>query len=189
MPRLALVLCTLAACADHIDHPAEPPDAGSSPTGKVATSRGSDGTYTTTLDATSMTDWTYLDFETGMEADPATAWDLRVQRFHISTNGGVTGDGGVKVAPVETTFAAMTAAPSDGWISDAADANGDGIPDYAFDQGDGWYAYDEATHLLAPRSIVYAIQTDGGSSLKLAIDSYYDTAGTGGHFSFHWAPL
>lgn len=188
MTRFALAVFLLSACADNIDHPASP-DADVTPTGKVATSRGADGTYTTTIDSSSMTDWTYVDFETGMEADPAAAWDLRVQRFHISTNGGVSGSGGVQIAPVDATFAGMTAAPSDGWISDAADSNGDGMPEYAFDQGETWYAYDEATHVLTPRALVYAIRTDGGASLKLAIEGYYDMAGTGGHFTFHWAPL
>ncbi|MGH9885283.1 MAG: hypothetical protein ACREBE_07130, partial [bacterium] len=49
-----------AGCSDPIGSArpdaGEPPDAP--PTGKVQTSRGSDGTYTTIVDATSMTDWT-----------------------------------------------------------------------------------------------------------------------------------
>ncbi len=186
------------ACADKIAH--EHPDAAvagdsgavdaAPPAGKVRTTRGADGTYTTIVDSTSMTDWTYADFETGMEAPTTAAWDLRFQRFHISTNGGVSGSGGVEVAPITgTTFAAVTAAPSTGYLRDAADGNGDGMPDYAFEQGDGWYDYDPATHVLAPKPTVWVLKTDGGSTLKLEILKYYDLAGTAGWFTFHWGPL
>jgi hypothetical protein len=184
-------LCAVPACADKIDPElvdATPADA--LPTGKVETTRGSDGTYTTVIDSTSMTAWTYADFETGKEVEATAAWDLRFQRFHVSTNGGVSGTGGVQVAAVTgTTFAAVSAAPATGYLSDIADANGDQIPDYAFDQGDSWYAYDDQSHLLTPRPLVWVVKTAGGSTLKLEILKYYDTAGTSGWFSLHWGPL
>lgn len=193
-PHLALAaiaaLGALASgCADKIDHSS--PDAGAPQTGKVATTRNSgDGTYTTVIDATSMTDWTYADFETGREAQTSDPWDLRFQRFHVSTNGGINGSGGVMVAPVTgTTFAALTAAPATGYVADAADGNGDGMPDYALEQGDGWYAYDPNSHLLSPRPIVWVVKTAGGATLKLEITRYYDTAGTSGWFTLHWGPL
>lgn len=190
MIRTTLFLCSLwaAGCADKIGH--APPDAAA-PVGKVATARNaSDGTYTTLVDATSMTDWTYVDFETGAEVAETDPWDLRFQRFHISTNGGVSGSGGVSVAPVTSTaFAALAAAPATGFVSDAADTDGDGLPDYAFDQGDGWYDYDVATHILTPRSIVWVVKTDGGSTLKLELEKYYNDAGTSGWFTMHWGSL
>lgn len=165
-------------------------DAPVTPTGKVSTTRGSDGTYTTVVDATSETGWTIADFETGMEVATTDAWDLRFQRFHISTNGGVTGAGGVEVAPVTgMTFAAVTSAPSTGYLSDADDANGDMMPDYAFEQGDGWYDYDPTSHLLSPKPIVWVMKTNGGATLKLEILKYYDDAGTSGWFTLHWSPL
>jgi hypothetical protein len=180
------------ACADPIgsarpDAGELPPDA---PAGKVQTSRGSDGTYTTVVDATSMMDWAFADFETGGEVGSTGHWDLRFQRFHVSTNGGVTGGGEVAVAPLaDTTFAAVTAAPTTGFVSDAADGDGDMQPDYAFEQGDGWYDYNPDTHALSPRPVVWVVKTDGGAMLKLEIQKYYDAAGTSGWFTLHWGPL
>jgi hypothetical protein len=137
-----------------------------------------------------MTEWTYADFETGKAVTATDAWDLRFQRFHISTNGGVSGSGGVRVAPVTgTTFAALTAAPTTGFVADAADGNGDGVPDYAFDQGATWYSYNDASHVLTPLPIVWVVETDGGATLKLEIANYYDAAGTSGWFTLHWGPL
>lgn len=192
----ALLLCSLCAagCADKIDHAtpdAGPPDGSTGPASKVKTTRStSDGTYTTVVDSSSMTDWTYVDFETGAQVLDTDPWDLRFQRFHISTNGGISGAGGVSVAPVTgTAFAALTAAPAAGFISDTADADGDGLPDYAFDQGDTWYDYDVTTHILTPRPIVWVVETDGGATLKLELEKYYDDAGTSGWFTLHWGPL
>jgi hypothetical protein len=167
------------------------PDAGTTTEARITTTRGTDGTYTTVVDATSMSEWIHGDIDTGAEVDASGPWDLRFQRFHISTNGGASGSGGVMVAPVAgVTFAEMTAAPAEGWISDAPDgedANTD--PDYAFSQGDGWYDYDPTTHKLTPKPIVWAVKTGGGVTLKLEIVSYYDGAGTGGWLELHWAPL
>jgi len=189
VPSFSLALAHLATgCADDIAHAS--PDAGL-PAGKVATTRNAaDGTYTTVVDSTSMTDWIYADFETGGEVLATAPWDLRFQRFHISTNGGASGGGGVEVAAIAgASFAAVTAAPTSGFLADAADGNGDGMPDYAFEQGDGWYDYDPATHLLSPKPIVWAVKTDGGAMLKLEIVKYYDAAGTSGWFQLHWGPL
>jgi hypothetical protein len=191
-------LGAMAGCADSINNHAQPdaappaPDAGSDApaTGKVQTTRQTDATYTTLVDSTSTTAWTYADFETGAELPATGAWDLRFQRFHISTNGGVSGTGGVAIAAVTgMPFAAVTVAPTTGYISDTADSDGDGLPDYALDQGDGWYDYDSATHVLSPKPIVWVVKTDGGATLKLEISKYYDAAGTAGWFTLHWATL
>jgi hypothetical protein len=196
--RMILLAAAAAGCADPIGHerpdaaaPSMTDDAGMTmPIGKVSTTRAADGTYTTLVDSTSETAWTLADFETGMELSETEPWDLRFQRFHISTNGGVSGTGGVEVAPLTgMSFDAVTSAPSTGYISDTDDMNGDMLPDYAFDQGDGWYDYDPTTHVLTPKPIVWIVKTDGGSTLKLKIEKYYDGAGTSGWFTLHWSPL
>jgi len=204
MPRSAVLLsaalgalCSQPGCADRIGH-AQPdaalpaPDAGNRdalPAGKVQTTRGSDATYTTVVDATSYTEWIYADFETGVAVDASAAWDLRFQRFHISANGGVSGPGGVEVAAVPEAFADVTTAPTGGYLSDAGDADGDGMPDYAFDQGDSWYDYNDVTHALTPKAITWVMKTAGGATLKLEILTYYDIAGSPAWFTLHWAPL
>lgn len=173
----------------------EQPDAGSdtnvAPVGKFATTPGVDGTYTTVVDATSMTEWTYGDFEIGEETDETGPWDLRFQRFHISTNGGISGSGGVEVAPVAgMTFAQVTSPPGSGWISDAPDGDDANMdPDYAFEQGDGWYDYNPTSHALTPKPLVWVVKTTGGSMIKLQIEKYYSDAGTAGWFTLRWSPL
>jgi hypothetical protein len=190
MMRVAFVL--LAGCFQSIAP--DRPDAGegdAAPLGKYTTTRNPDGSYTTIIDSTSAEEWTYGDFETGAESTPDAAWDLRFQRFHISTNGGISGSGGVEIAPAPgVTFAQMTAAPSTGWIADAADGDDANMdPDYAFEQGDGWYDYNPMNHVLTPKPLVWAVRTNGGSTIKLEIAKYYDNAGTAGWFTVHWSPL
>lgn len=189
-----------AGCADSIrPDPSTRPDAslvdsaidGVSPAGVVTTKQWPDGTLTTLVDATSLEAWIYVDFETRAEVAMTGPWDLRFQRFHISANGGVTGTGGVEVVPIaDRTLAEVTALPDSGWITDAPDGDDGNLdPDYAFEQGDGWYSYDPQKHVLRPRSLVWVVKSNGGGTIKLAIERYYDPAGTPGWLAFHWAPL
>jgi hypothetical protein len=190
------LVIALAGCADSIrpDRPdAGAPADGTALTctaGNVCTARGGDGTSTTVVDATSETAWIYVDLETGAKVAEPDAWDLRFQRTHISANGGVSGTGGVEIAEVAgAAFAQVTTAPASGYVTDAADANGNGIPEYAFDQNGTWYDYNVTTHVLTPKPVVYVVKTDGGSTVKLEIQQYYDQAGTSGWLTFHWGPL
>jgi hypothetical protein len=189
MTRSLLLL--LAGCFQSIAP--DRPDGGvdAAPLGKYTTTRGSDGTYTTIIDATSSSEWTHGDFETGDEVATTGPWDLRFQRFHISTNGGVSGGGGVEVTPVPgLAFADVTSPPTSGWTSDAPDGDDANTePDYAFEQGDGWYDYNPMTHVVTPKPLVWVMRTDGGATIKLQITRYYDDAGTAGWFTLHWGTL
>jgi hypothetical protein len=191
---IALIAIAASGCFQSIA-PDKQPDGGvtvdsTKPTGPFGTARNSDGTYTTVVDSTSTEAWTHGDFETGMITDANGPWDLRFQRFHISTNGGVSGSGGVEVTPVAAPFAGVTTPPASGWLSDAADGNDTNMdPDYAFEQGDGWYDYDSTTHVLEPKPLVWIVKTNGGSTIKLEITAYYDDAGTAGWFTLHWSPM
>ena len=62
-------------------------------------------------------------------------------------------------------------------------------PDYAFEQGDGWYAYDVASHVLTPRPLVWVVRTGDATAVKVAIEDYYDDVGSSGVFTLRWAPL
>jgi hypothetical protein len=165
-----LVLLTLAACTDSIRPEAEP-DAGgdAAPAGPVSTVDHGDGTFTTRVDATSAETWTRVE-----------PWQLAAQRFHLDL------DDGVEVAPVPGTLASVTAAPAAGWLADRPDGDD---PDYAFERGDGWYAYDVQTHVLTPRPLVWVVRAGDGALIKLVIEDYYDDAGTSGVFTVHWSPL
>lgn len=193
-PLTPLTLLTaLTGCFETIAH--EAPDAAPEPDatlgGKYTTTRGNDGTYTTVVDSTSATEWTYGDFASGKETSATEPWDLRFQRFHISTNGGVSGAGGVEVVPVVgVPFAQVTSPPAMGWRSDAADGDDpDTDPEYAFEQDAGWYDYDPTTHVVTPKALVWIVKTRGGAMIKVQIEKYYDDAGTAGWLSLRWRPL
>jgi hypothetical protein len=183
---LAALGVGLAACAPSIE-PAVEVDAGA--TGPVVTVIGADGVATTRIDATDVERWTYLALATGTATTSHGPWDLAFRRFHIKTNGGVSGDRGVEVSARPGALATLDAPPVDGWTRDRADGDdADAEPDYAFNQGDGWYAYDVATHLLAPRPWVWALRVDA-TVWKLVIDDYYDAAGTSGVFTLRWQQI
>ena len=62
-----------SGCADKIDHaqPDAGPPADAAPAAKVSTTRNNaDGTYTTIVDSSSMTEWIYTDLESGKEPIP-----------------------------------------------------------------------------------------------------------------------
>ncbi|MEJ7596969.1 MAG: HmuY family protein [Kofleriaceae bacterium] len=191
MLRIAILLA-VPACFQGIGP--DLPDAGratdSGPLGKVTTTPASAGAFTTWIDSTSASEWTNLDLATGREGD-VTAWDLRFQRFHISTNGGVSGAAGVEIVPVpDLGFADVTSAPTAGWIADAPDGDDPNAdPDYAFEQGVGWYDYNPTTHVVTPKPLVWVVRTRAGTAIKLELLAYYDEAGTAGWFTVHWGPL
>ena len=183
MRRTLFTLITLAAvaCSDDLAPTPGDVDAGPPPSGThVTTVDNADGSHTTVVDATAMDAWIGLDLETGKESE---AWDLGFQRFQVRLNGGTSGDGGVELAALpDADFAAVTKAPTTGWITDTAEV-------LAFEANDGWYAYDPATHVLTPRAIVYVVRSAEGAYFKLAIEDYYDDAGTPAFMKLHWAAI
>lgn len=150
------------------------------------------GVMTLTVDATAADVWVYLGLTDGARltpADPAVdlTWQLALQRYNLAVNGGVSGAGGVEVAPVDgRDLDGLTAAPAEGWRTDLADADGDGAPEYAL--GD-WYDYDATTHVLTPADRIYALCDGSGACFKLSVEGYYDDAGTPAMVSLRFAPL
>ena len=186
-------LGALPGCAADLRPEAEVDAAGGDdggPTGPVSTVRNPDGTYTTRLDATVEDGWRRLDLDRGDEVGADLGWDLAGQRFHLMLNGGVSGDDGVEVAAIAGTLESVTTVPASGWITDAADGDDPNTdPDYALEQGDGWYDYNPQTHVLTPKPIVWVVRTGEDHVIKLTIESYYDNAGTAATFRLRWAPL
>jgi hypothetical protein len=171
-------------------------DGDDGPAQTVATEPLADGSFTTRVDASDSETWIYFSFISGDQVVPLDAlnaadWDLGFQRFHIISNGGASGSGGVAVATlVDRAFDEVVAAPGDGYVADQPDTDDDDtVVNSAFEEGDGWYDYDETTNRLSPRAYVYVIQTARGAHYKLSILDYYDSAGTSGHPSFTWAEL
>jgi hypothetical protein len=165
MMRVAPLL--LAGCFQSIA-PDVPDASPFEPTsGKFATSRRADGSFTTIVDASSETAPTLGDFETGTAALETDPWDLAFQRFRISPASGV------EIALVEAAFVDVAVAPASGWSTAPVD---------------DWYDYDSTTHVLTPRAVTYALRTPA-STLKLEIENYYDDAGNAGFFTLHWRSL
>ena len=194
LTQIALLFCALplAACGD--DLAIDSTQTERSPL--VATESNGAGESTTTIDASNAEAWVYFSFASGAEVtpvDPATSadWDLGFQRFHIISNGGVSGSGGAAVAAVvEQTFESVTSAPAEGYVADQPDSDDDdAVANSAFAENGGWYDYDGATNRLSPKPIVYVVRTSTGAHYKLEILDYYDAAGTSGHPSFVWMPL
>ncbi len=150
------------------------------------------GGQVSTVDSTDEELWVYFDFETGtqlqlQDPDMDTRWDVAFRRFHIASNGGVSGQGGVEVAVVEQPFDSVTTAPPDGWLEDAPDGDDDNEdPDYVMRD---WYDYNFMTHVLTPQDETYVVRTGDGNVFKVAIQDYYDDAGSSGHLTIAWAAL
>ncbi len=190
LPMMLLTLAT-AGCADDLRNDA--PDATTATDAAVSSSVVTvrEGSLArTTVDATRADAWTYLDLDTGAASSAdAAGWDLAFQRFKVKTNGGANGAGNVEVALLDgARFEDVTTAPTAGWTRDAA-SEGDAGTGLAFAQGGGWYAYDPASHQLAPRAVVYVVRSTAGRAYRLRFTGYYDSAGTAGFVRFEWAQL
>jgi hypothetical protein len=190
----ALAMLSLAlggGCAEDLKLDSED---GSTET--VATEPLDDGSFMTRINASDYEAWVFFSFVSGEQVIPldplsSTDWDLGFQRFHVISNGGASGSGGAAIAVLpEQTFDAVVSAPDDGYVPDQPDSDdSDTVVNSAFEEGDGWYAYDELTNRLSPRANVYVVQTARGASYKLAFLDYYDAAGSGGYPMFSWAEL
>ena len=192
---LATLLCPLACAADLDDELGgdgveEPAEGQVGPNASNGPREG--GGQLTTIDATADETWVYFDLETGTQVevdDPQTdlTWDLGFRRFHIATNSGVSGSAGSEIAIVEGSFDSVTTVPTDGFLVDEADGDDENPdPDYVFHE---WYDYNFMTHVLTPRAQTYVVVTGAGNAFKVALDHYYDDAGTSGHPRFAWAAL
>ncbi len=192
---LATLLCPLACAGDLDDElggdAVEPPAEGRVGPHTVSEPREGGGQQTT-IDASDEILWVYFDLETGTELeieDPAEdlRWDLAFRRFHIATNGGVSGRAGSEVALVPQPFDEVTGIPDTGFVVDEADGDDDNEdPDYAFRD---WYDYNFMTHVLTPQTQTYVVVTGAGNAFKVALEHYYDEAGTSGHPTVAWAAL
>jgi len=192
MHRVPLLLIPLA-CAPALDTD----DGGTVPTpsdaGQHVRHADEAGAVVTVIDASAEDTWVYLDLETKLEVTPgdprdSEAWDLGFQRFSIVTNGGVSGPGAMEGAILEgVSFDEVDRAPSEGWIEDAADGEDmDTSPDTVFFE---WYAYDFMTHVLTPHPLVFVVRSVEGNHFAIAIEDYYDDAGTSGFPTLRWKPI
>lgn len=186
----------------HDDHNSSNHDPGAQP-GKVQVTDLGSGVQRLVVDATDDAAWIEVDLALPGEAQ-SDGWDLRISRFRVRTNGGVSGDGGMEVAPlVGVGLAEVSKAPSDGYVTDAAKEGADPeTPDFVPDQDvlgafelensaseTGWYAYDPMNHVLSPADVTYAVRGRGGDYYALRFVDYYDAVGTPGFVTFDLTPI
>jgi hypothetical protein len=204
-PVALLALMAAAGCADDIRPGDDEPDAGSNPDpvdaappGKVTVTENGDGTSTLLVDATDLEAWIYLDlatFDVLEPEDPATStdWDLGLQRFHYSLNGGESGSGEGELVVVDgAALADVTLAPAEGWVTDAPDdeVDEDSLPEYAFETAEGgWFDYNPETHVLSAKQRVYVMRGGAGDLFAVQIQDYYDDAGSPAWLLFSVKPL
>ncbi len=184
----------LSACVEDLD-PGEPPVEDEDPTAEHFTFEDEGNGVTLTLvDATHEEDWVYLALAGSAEVRPdapetSTGWDLGFRRSDVKVNGGASGLGGVEVAILEgADFSALTQAPAEGWTTDQADSNGDGVPEYVFGGLQPWYDYDFSTHILSAADKVYVVKNVFGVYYKLQFVDYYHD-GISGMPSFRFAEI
>lgn len=153
-------------------------DTGTGDTDTEDTGNGADNGLTElAIDATDAEAWQYLELATGALVGEDDDWSLAFKRFDVKVNGGVSGDGGVEVAWVDAALSLDAQAPATGWVTDEADADEDGEPEYALAD---WYDYDVSTHTLSPAAGSCFVRGVDGVTYALAFRDYYDDAGTSG---------
>lgn len=193
---LSIALMCPLACAGDLDDEFGGDEVDDPPAGEVGPDIRSEsrdgGGQVTVVDATDAEAWVYFDLETGTQlelADPGedVDWDLAFRRFNIATNCGISGIAGTEVAIVEADFDSVVEVPEDGFFEDAPDGDDDNEdPDYVFAD---WYDYNFMTHVLTPKAQTYVVVTGAGNAFKVALQAYYDDAGTSGFPAFAWDAL
>ena len=166
--RLALLTVFLSGCASIVPTPAPP---RATAVVRDLDARGGGGHFAF---------YSLRDDRLVPVADSATTeWDLAFRSTTILVNGGASGPGagGAVVLP-DTTFDAVTAAPTnEAFVQDRGLENEEtAIPGGA---GNGWYAYDFTTGIVAPRPAVLAVRTADGRFAKVEVLSYYQGAPEG----------
>lgn len=179
-------------------------------TGTVSTTTGTVNKTTVDASAGGMTGahnnpFVYISLKDGSRVDvddyaakTSTAWDLALRRTVIRINGGDSGAGKGAVAILAgKTLDQVTAAPTTGFSTDEFLSSSCAIKRNAINNiwtafgGSGglWYDYSSGSHAVQPKKVVYVIRRAGGDHVKLVIDSFYNSANAGGHFSLSWSAL
>ena len=134
----------------------------------------------------------YVNLTAGTTSNsPSAAWDVALQGYTVTVNGGSNGSGNVGAVPlVPSTFypsyAAITTIP----------VGAQGIPAAAFTtDGAGGaflaappYRYDPTSHQVYPTYDVYLVKR-GAAVYKVQVVSYYSTGGTFGVLTLRYAKL
>lgn len=143
---------------------------------------------TTTIDASSSTDWVRFSFRAGELVPPEDTtnlrWDVAFRRTLAATNSGTAGagEGGASLAASSDLDAITTAAESY-----TVDVN---VPPSrpgatAYDGNTvlgAWFDYDPVTHVVSPSDAAFLVRTADGGHVKLRI-----TGWAAGIYTIDWA--
>lgn len=153
-------------------------DTYTGPQDRITSTDQGDGVTHVLVDATNGGEWAYFGFWSAVEIAPTDDWSLAFARYHVMSNGGASGDGGVEVAVLEgQDFDTLTEAPAEGWTTDTA-------KDLAMD---AWFDYDAKTHYVTAGDRTLVVHD--GDYWKLRFLEYYDDYGNGGYIQFKWATV
>ncbi len=196
------LLLHLAACAPSIaglrlyEEPAPPDDSAPvTPDAPVDDPDATDETdaeepalvtWSVSVDATDAAAWVHLDVPGRAIVSAEDAWTVRVQRYRVALNGGVSGSGGAEAAWVLGGDTDPLDLPAGPWVTDLADNNDDGEPEYALG---AWYRYDGTTHVLTAEDRRYWVRSADHEPVSVVFHDYYDEAGTSGHVAMTWTLL
>ena len=141
------------------------------------------GPRTFTVDASSSDRWRFFDFSRGtvVEWPGPLEWDVAFRRFQVTVNGGpgFPGQGGV-VDLGAVPFDSVRVVPRDGYVESLA------VQDSVNEAVERWYDYSWTSHVLTPRSNVYAIRTADGRHAKLQFVGYYCEGAVSGCLTFQY---
>lgn len=134
------------------------------------------------IDATSYTDFTRFNLETGEVVDGGTAaaddWHIAFRRYEVKLNGGASGELGVRACDLAELghehgmdFEQMNEMPTlsdEDWTTDSESL--------VFT---GWYDYDPETHEVSPNGRVFAVRDAAGAGYAKAVVEDLTDAGMG----------
>ncbi len=155
----------------------------------ITTIDNSNGSFSTVVNGGGVgaTEWVYYSFTNGevevTEAASDLTWDLRVRFYTVQLNGGYNGSAGLELAyDDDATFAGMTAAPVEGYVTDTE-------VDDAFKTDGGWYTYNPTTHETILNGRIWCLHMADNSYIKVEMDNLLDDAGSPGFPGFTWQML
>ncbi len=128
-----------------------------------------------TVDATAADTWRHFSFRLGSVIEGPASWDLAFRRYAI-----VAGAGGGILDLGEVRFDEVRSVPAAGYQSNEGNA-APRNPAIA-----SWYHYGFFSHVLSPRSRVWAVRTPDGRYAKLEMVGYYCPGSTPGCPTFRY---
>lgn len=119
------------------------------------------------------TEFLYYSLENNVVVDSKEEnWDIAFKGTTIIVNGGISGNGSAKATFLtESIFDELNEIPS------SVEFNVDTDQSMAIPtgSGNGWYQYDNTTHIITPlAAVVILVKTNAGNYAKLEMISYYE---------------